>query len=267
MGIWAIGDVQGCFAELEQLLFEIDFNKNSDQVWFCGDLLGKGPDSEKVLELIQSLETSAIVVLGNHDLNFLALCHGGGERSKDDRLDTLLSSPKREQHCNWLRKQKIFHYDPELHMALVHAGVDWQWSLQDCRRLAHELEELLRSDSYATILPLCYGDQPLTWHESLSFLDRTRCLINVFTRLRCYNQQLQYELLYNKDEDAPGLIPWFQIPERKMIHTPIVFGHWSRLRQKKWHNAHNLDYSCVYGGELFALRLDEHATARVKCRR
>ena len=39
MSNYAIGDLQGCYEELQQLLTQIDFDKKKDVLWFCGTWL------------------------------------------------------------------------------------------------------------------------------------------------------------------------------------------------------------------------------------
>ncbi len=43
MARWAVGDVQGCCDELEQLLARIRFSSDRDRLWFVGDLVNRGP--------------------------------------------------------------------------------------------------------------------------------------------------------------------------------------------------------------------------------
>jgi bis(5'-nucleosyl)-tetraphosphatase (symmetrical) len=65
MAIYAVGDVQGCHAELVQLIDQIHFDPATDKLWLVGDLVNRGPDSLEILRLVKSLGDSAITVLGS----------------------------------------------------------------------------------------------------------------------------------------------------------------------------------------------------------
>ncbi len=76
MAIYVIGDVQGCFAALQQLLKDIDFDPTADTLWFTGDLVNRGPQSADVIRFVRDLGERTISVLGNHDLHLLAVAAG-----------------------------------------------------------------------------------------------------------------------------------------------------------------------------------------------
>src|ERR1051325_2600897 len=106
MATYAIGDVQGCYDELERLLSRIGFGRR-DKLWFVGDLVNRGPKSLDVLRFVKSLGQRAVVVLGNHDLH-LVTQHEGLERArKDDTFADVLGSREREALVDWLRTRPM----------------------------------------------------------------------------------------------------------------------------------------------------------------
>ena len=104
MTTYAIGDVQGCFNQLQQLLNQIQFNPANDILWFVGDIVNRGPDSLKTLRFIHGLGDRAITVLGNHDLHLLAIAHGVGKCRRKDTLNAILAVDDRDELLDWLNK-------------------------------------------------------------------------------------------------------------------------------------------------------------------
>ncbi len=273
MAVYAIGDIQGCYAELMALLEAIRFDENVDQLWLTGDLVNRGLDSLKVLRFVRELSertpAAAITVLGNHDLHLLALAAGAGRRHRSDTLDDVLVAPDRDVLLDWLRHQPVLHTDAILGVTLIHAGLAPQWSLKDAQGYAAELEAVLRGDQHPLFFEIMYGDEPTQWSNTLTGWERLRFITNCFTRLRYCDVAGRLAL---QSKGAPGtqpagFVPWFEVPERHSRDSRIIFGHWSTLGLYQDNNVVSLDTGCLWGEHLTALRLDtEDGTTCVRCR-
>jgi len=114
MTTYAVGDLQGCFSELEQLLDLLNFNPNHDQLWLAGDLVNRGPESLQVLRFASGLGDRVRCVLGNHDLHLLAVAYSGARSKRSDTLQAILDAPDRDDLLDWLRHQPFCHFNPEL---------------------------------------------------------------------------------------------------------------------------------------------------------
>lgn len=62
---FVVGDVHGHFTELERLLAWVDFEPLRDRCFLAGDLVDRGPESERVVEFLS--QPWCIAVRGNHD--------------------------------------------------------------------------------------------------------------------------------------------------------------------------------------------------------
>jgi bis(5'-nucleosyl)-tetraphosphatase (symmetrical) len=258
VALYAIGDVQGCDAELGELLHELDFSPDRDQLWFVGDLVNRGPDSLKVLRRVRSLGAGATDTLGNHDLHLLAVAQGAADLRRGDTLAQVLDAADREQLLEWLLYRPMMHVDAGLGLALVHAGLPPEWDIATAALCARELENALRHDPRALFEDL-YGDEPDRWSPALQGADRLRFITNCLTRLRCLDAEGRMALRAKQSPRkaaAAGLIPWFEAKHARWRGTRIIFGHWSTLGFHRTTDVVGLDTGCVWGGSLSALRLD-----------
>ncbi len=260
MSTYLIGDLQGCYDILRRLLDHLGFDPATDTLWFAGDLVNRGPRSLQTLRFVRDLGSSAVNVLGNHDLHLLALAHGG-RKGRRDTLDDVLSAPDSAELLDWLRKQPLLHESPGSDLALMHAGLPPQWDLAQARTCAREAEAVLRGPDYAGLLRDMYGDEPARWTPELRGLPRLRFIINCYTRLRYCDARGRIDF---DCKGAPGtqparLMPWFAVPGRRSAGTTLVFGHWSTLGRVHWpeHRVYGLDTGAVWGGKLTALRLED----------
>ena len=265
MARWAIGDVQGCSSELDELLTRIRFNADRDQLWFTGDLVNRGPQSLAVLRRVRALAANAIVVLGNHDLHLLAVALlPGRKQRRSDTLEEILAAPDREALYAWLLSRPLAHYDQARNDLLVHAGVVPQWHAQRVALLADEVSQALQHDP-VKLLAGMYSDEPDQWDERLSGQARARFVINVLTRIRVCTTDGRIDL---KQKGSPAearepWMPWFLVSERATAATRIIFGHWSTLGFYRNDGVLGLDTGCVWGGALTAVNLDDAAAPPV----
>lgn len=257
MATYAIGDIQGCFASLETLLFKLEFNKEHDTLWFAGDLVNRGPDSLSTLRFVKSLGDSAITVLGNHDLHLLAIA-ADHRQTRDKSLKKILKADDGPELLHWLRKQPLIHYDADLDFTIAHAGIYPKWSLSQAMKYADELHTVLKGDNYLDFIHNMYGNKPDKWKKKLVDWDRLRFICNAFTRMRFCSEdgKLDFKKNGTPKVEASELIPWFDVPDRKMKSQRILFGHWSTLGLLKRNDVFALDTGCVWGGQLTALRID-----------
>jgi bis(5'-nucleosyl)-tetraphosphatase (symmetrical) len=261
MARWAIGDVQGCCDELEDLLQRIHFSTERDQIWFVGDLVNRGPRSLHTLRLVRSLRDNALCVLGNHDLHLLAAALVGAKVRKSDTISEILAAPDRDSLVDWLLHRPLAHYDPHRGDLLVHAGVVPQWSPALTLELAREVEQALRRDARG-MLSAMYADEPDHWQPTLAGMDRLRFTINVLTRMRFMTPEGRIDLKQKGRVESAHkpLIPWFKAPHRQTGALRVVFGHWSALGLHQEPNILGLDTGCVWGGSLTAANLDDPNT-------
>jgi bis(5'-nucleosyl)-tetraphosphatase (symmetrical) len=257
MAIYAIGDVQGCYDNLRRLLDAISFDEYSDQLWFVGDLVNRGPKSLETLRFIKSLGTSAITVLGNHDLHLLAASCLPPSSNTKSALNQVLTAPDRDELIDWLRHRPLFHHDDNF--CMLHAGIPPQWDFDQTQKMAHLVENELQGKNYKSLLKAMYGDKPDFWSPLLRGKSRLRFIINCFTRMRYCDADGRLDLNYS---GPPGsqpahLMPWFTVPNRKSTPMKIVFGHWSSLGYYEGENCYAIDTGCLWGGQLTALRLGE----------
>ena len=268
MATYAIGDVQGCLEPLQCLLKKIEFNPLNDKLWFAGDLINRGPDTLATLRFLYQLRDSITVVLGNHDLHFLAVYYGLRKRNKNDTLDELLNAPDCADLVYWLRQQKLVHHDEVSGFTMVHAGIPPQWDLADALTYSCEVENTLQSDKVEEFLAGMYGNYPCNWDDNLSGIDRLRLITNYFTRMRFCNADGELELQTKESADAApvGFAPWFSFLRRKTRNQKILFGHWAALEGRSGvSHVYALDTGCVWGGSLTALRLEDEQRFSCDC--
>lgn len=259
MATYAIGDVQGCYDELQALLARIGFNRAHDRLWFVGDLVNRGPKSLQVLRFVKDLGDRALVVLGNHDLHLIIQFEGFERRREDDTFDDVLGAPDARELADWVRMRPMMHV--EGNFAMVHAGLLPKWTIERALSLGQEVEAALRAPNYRDFLANMYGSKPERWDDSLTGWDRLRVIVNAMTRMRFCTAEGAMGFQTKSNITPPGYLPWYQT--RTGAEPAIVFGHWSAQGLKLSERIAALDTGCVWGGSLSALRLEDRWLAQV----
>ncbi len=259
MSTYIIGDVHGCFLSLQQLVEKLQFNPVSDELWFVGDLINRGPDSLEALRYVKSLGNNAIYVLGNHDLHFLAVYHQVRKRSGKDTLQQLIHAPDSNELVHWLRHQKFLHHDKSLNTVMVHAGIPPMWNLKTAKKQANKLAKKMRSDDYVELLHALFGNRPEHWHDADTPRRRRRFAANALTRMRYCWSDGSLDFTFNAQPAArpQGLYAWYNVPNRQPIEETIVFGHWAAHPAIAPPGIMPIDRGRVYGGSLVAYWVEE----------
>ncbi|VFP81681.1 bis(5'-nucleosyl)-tetraphosphatase (symmetrical) ApaH [Candidatus Erwinia haradaeae] len=260
MSTYLIGDVHGCYHELNLLLSQAKFKPHKDQIWLTGDLIARGPSSLDVLRFLCNLDNCVKVVLGNHDLHLLAVYEGLRKTRTTDHLHDLLEAHDINEIINWLRHQPLLQIDEERKIMMSHAGIAPQWDVKTVKLCAEETRKALQGDDYLPLLGLLNNNLSNYWSPALTGMQKLCFNINVFTRMRYCHPTGQLDLITKKIQDHSSsiLIPWFNMPLPVAPDYTIVFGHWSTLNGLGTPDGIIcLDTGCCWGGCLSMLRWED----------
>lgn len=239
-----IGDIQGCFEELEVLLSRADSCFGRDcQINFVGDLVNRGPDNLKVLNVVRELweQGRSLCVLGNHDLHFLARYWGLRERGSDDTLDDLLLCSEVDDWVEWLRRLPMactgtFHSRP---WVMVHAAVGPDWGIADIKKRSDAVSRRLGDEKLEKARAFLAGDvsrDPV--RDDLALMTSCRLLVSKpggWGWTRC-------------ESDLTGSVPWHKIWEAESHDYGIIYGHWAKQGLHSTVDLRGLDTACVHHG-------------------
>ena len=268
---YIIGDVQGCFEALKALLKEIQFDADQDFIWFAGDLVARGENSIGALRFIKKLceRGGAATVLGNHDLNLLAVARGIKKLKDKDKIDDVIHALESDDLIDWLRKQPLCLF-PNEHTVLTHAGIPSIWTAEQTATLAKEVEVVLSNDDFAvmdTLLNNISGTEPNLWLEELTGNARLRCITHDINRMRLTDAEGRLEFSFKDALDEPmpdGFQPWFEFDSKAAQTHQVVFGHWAALQGKTISDRiQNVDGGAVWGHQLIAYRLEDQQSFTV----
>jgi diadenosine tetraphosphatase ApaH/serine/threonine PP2A family protein phosphatase len=114
----AIGDIHGCHQEFAELLERLSLTKD-DRLILLGDLVNRGPDSCRVIDLAK--QNNAISLLGNHELRLLNYRRTKEPYNNKD-ADAETFSKLRPEDWTYLEEMPLTHFVEELNTVFVHGG-------------------------------------------------------------------------------------------------------------------------------------------------
>ena len=255
MSIYAIGDLQGCFFSLQSLLDTLNFDKRNDELWFVGDLVNRGKSSLEVLDWCYKHRENIKIVLGNHDLHFLAVALKIKSISTKDTIDPILQHKNLSKFIDWLLSIPLAYGDEEYLM--VHAGIPPSWSSELTKKLSDEITIELNKNP-KNFLKKMYGNFPNKWNKNYNKEDRLRFAINAITRMRTLNKDgsIDFSFKQTLNKLPAHLIPWYLFPSVERNEF-IISGHWSAIGIQSYKNGITLDSGCVWGRKLSAYSFEE----------
>ncbi len=232
-----VGDVHGCFDELEQLLTELGYAVAPDdstelfgyhvtppagrKAVFVGDLVDRGPKTPQVLRLVMSMVASGsgICVPGNHDMKLMRKLKGCDVRITHGLAESL---------------EQLEHEPPEFIPKLVKFldGLVSHYVLDDGK------------------LVVAHAGLKESYHGRGSSRVRDFALFGETT-----GETDEYGL--------PVRYPWAAEYRGKAM---VVYGH-TPVPETEWiNNTINIDTGCVFGARLTALRYPERELVSVQAR-
>ncbi|CCQ09456.1 Bis(5'-nucleosyl)-tetraphosphatase, symmetrical [Pseudoalteromonas luteoviolacea B = ATCC 29581] len=266
MADYAVGDLQGCFTPLQNLLDLVNFNPSRDHLYCVGDVVARGPDSLACLQFLEKHRASVTVTLGNHDLHLLA-CHFLNKLpNPKDKLGAFFTYSHREALVEFLQAQPLAVFHQASNSLISHAGIYPTWTVELALEFAQFASCCYQSKNAPNYFSSMYGNATLADLNSEIKTDKFKAIVNVFTRMRFLepNGELNLSNKEGKDSDT-NLIPWFTHPALHETPCNLVFGHWAALEGKtERHDIIALDTGYVWGGAMSLLNLNSKEIVQVQ---
>jgi bis(5'-nucleosyl)-tetraphosphatase (symmetrical) len=255
---FVVGDIQGCFSELMELLTKVNFNEKKDHLICAGDITNRGDKSLETISFLADLP-NCTVTLGNHDIHLLREYYTERLNECSDTLDEIINAKNAPELCNWLRHQPFIYYDQQNNIIVSHAGIYPKWNIQEAITYATELANALQGSNYINILRKMRHSCPIKWSDDLTGFERLNFFRSCFTLMRyvIHDCELNFDIKCNPKDASKEYYPWFNIKNPNIIDHKIIFGHWSTLKGTTNSKEHIcLDTGCAWGGELTIINLE-----------
>jgi bis(5'-nucleosyl)-tetraphosphatase (symmetrical) len=235
-----IGDVQGCAAELLELLERVRGVHGEDfELWLVGDLINRGPASLQALRTVRPLveQGRARYVLGNHEIWMLESYFGQRPLRYPDTMADLLARPDIDDWVEWIRRRPLVETG-ELSVrpfAMVHAAAHPDWDLDTLVRRAREAESRLGHPDRSVAERFLASD-----HRRDAALDALRLITSC--------RSVGPDGSWSSEEPVSPAVAWHTAWSRRAHCYGVVYGHWALQGLHVAPGLRGLDTGCVHHG-------------------
>lgn len=233
-----VGDVQGCAEELGLLVDRARGRFGDDfSLWLAGDLVNRGPDNLRALELVRGLVEAgrAEYVLGNHEIHLIAAHWGQRPLSENDSIGDVLASSAAGEWVDWIRRRPLA-VGGELGgqpFVMLHASAGAGWSRDEVLERAGAASERLAGDEAAARRFLALDPALDPARDDLARLTRGR--------------SGSVAGWSSREPDTPEGA-WHHAWRAAGHDYGIVYGHWARQGLHVAPGLRGLDTGCVHHG-------------------
>ena len=252
MSTYVIGDVHGCLEGVFSLLEAIDYNPDTDQLFFLGDIVNKGPNSLGMIKWIMS-QNNCKTILGNHDLYVLH----NVLNDNPDASETVKQIIEHDNSVVWLAEQPLIIEQGD-HL-FCHAGIHPKWNDKTIADIIANQQSLLTKNMLSNYFKQKSTDLAPDFNNPLFILAS-------LTEMRFLDIH-DFSLAAGSEDNihlASDKIAWFDVDTVNHTKKQIYFGHWARLSGINHHFTTCLDGGYVYGGELLCKRIEDGKLFKVK---
>ncbi len=261
MARWAIGDIHGCYDTLRALIERAGIDPKRDEIWLVGDIINRGPRSLDVLRWAMSLPHLQMV-LGNHEIHFLAVAAGVRKQKNLDSLNELLNADELDEFVDWIRTRPLMVSRPG--WIMVHAALMARWKHQGALRECERAEALLCGPNWPAFIAAARDAVDPVWTPELRGTERSIATLSMVTRGRACTADGSPDYRYKMGTRRmpKWLLPWYEVDGLPLKKSRILFGHWAAHGARRVDGAVCLDGGCVWGRDLVAYNLDSDSFVR-----
>jgi serine/threonine protein phosphatase 1 len=213
-----IGDIHGCFDELRELL-DVVAPAADDTIVALGDIVDRGPATEKVLEFFRD-RPNAVSLMGNHERKHIKWARG---ETRPALSQLITRAQLGDRYNQWLGFMEAFLLHLELPEAILVHGI-----LEPSIPLDKQLDTVV----IGTLTGEHYLEKkyPNPWYDH--YTGPKPVVVGHHSYLGTGQPLIREGLVYAIDTGCVhgGRLTALILPEFRIVSVPSRGDHWSRVR-------------------------------------